>query len=226
MVGAFQVDRVLPLLQQYVGGLPSTGTKNARYTDTGLRFPTGITKERVQKGQEPRSQTLLSFYADPSFDPQEQERVLAATSILQTVLRDSLREDLGQTYTVSVGLQQSAPERGSGSIGISFAAAPENIDGMADLVIAEVKKLQADGPSQDLVSKAKEGARRDYETALKQNAYWMGRLTTVHLLGGNPSDIPTRLTRIDALTPATIQEAFKQYFPMDRYTIVTLTPEK
>ncbi|MDR1990104.1 MAG: insulinase family protein [Acidobacteriaceae bacterium] len=226
MVGAFQIDSALPLLQRYVGGLPSTGVKSASYKDTGLRFPTGVIKARVQKGQEPRSQTLLSFYADPSFDPNEQERVIAATTILQTILRDSLREDLGQTYTVSVGLQQSAPERGAGSIAVSFAAAPENIDAMADRVLTEVKKLQADGPSQDLVSKAKEGARRDYETALKQNNDWMGRLTTVHLIGGNPSDIPTRATRIDALTAAAIQNAFKQYFPMDRYTIVTLMPEK
>ncbi len=90
----------------------------------------------------------------------------------------------------------------------------------------EVKKLQADGPSADLVSKAKEGAKRDYETALKQNAYWMRRLQTVHLLGGNPNDIITRTQRIDAVTPAAVQDVFKKYFPMDRYTVVTLVPEK
>src|SRR5262245_48765510 len=155
----------------------------------------------------------------------EQERVIAATSILQNVLRDSLREDLGQTYTVSVGLDQSPPQRGYGSVGVSFGAAPENIEAMADRVLAEVRKLQSEGPSADLLAKAKEGARRDYETALQQNAYWMRRLQTIHMLGGNPSDIPTRARRIDALTPAAVQEAFKKYFPMDRYTIVTLMPE-
>jgi zinc protease len=226
MVGAFKTDTVLPLLQRYVGGLPSTGQKTAAFKDMGLRFPSSIQKAEVQKGQEPRSQTLISFFADPPFEPNEQERVIAATTILETVLRDSLREDLGQTYTVSVGLQQSPPERGDGYIAVSFGAAPENIQGMADRVFTEVKKLQADGPSQDLVSKAKEAARRDYETALKQNNYWMARLTTVHLIGGNPSDIPTRIPRIEALTVPVIQETFKKYFPMDRYTVVTLMPEK
>jgi zinc protease len=226
MVGAFNTDSVLPLLQRYVGGLPSTGRKTAEFKDMGLRFPSSVQKAEVVKGQEPRSQTLISFFADPPFEPNEQERVIAATTILETVLRDSLREDLGQTYTVSVGLQQSPPERGDGYIAVSFGAAPENIQGMADRVFAEVKKLQADGPSQDLVSKAKEAARRDYETALKQNNYWMARLTTVHLIGGNPSDIPTRIPRIEALTVPVIQETFKKYFPMDRYTIVTLMPQK
>ena len=96
---------------------------------------------------------------------------------------------------------------------------------MTDRVLKEVQKLQADGPSADLVAKAREGAKRDYETALRQNNYWMRRLQTVHLLGGNPGDIATRAARIDAVTPAIVQETFKKYFPLDRYTVVTLLPE-
>lgn len=225
MVGTFRVDQAVPLLARYVGSLPSTGRKTAEIKPGSIRFPASIQRVTVEKGREPRSQTLISFFADPSFDPAEQERVIAATFILQTMLRDSLREDLGQTYTVSVGLDQTPPRRGYGSMAVSFGAAPENIDAMGQRVIETVRTLQADGPSADLVSKAKEGARREYETALKQNGYWMRRLQTVHLIGGNPGDIPARLARIDALTPAAVQETFRQYFPLDRYTVVTLMPE-
>ena len=226
MVGAFKVDDALPLLARYIGGLPSVpGAARSDFADQGVRFPTGTQRVKVQKGREPRSSTLLSFFADPSFDSMEQEKIIAATSILNTVLRDSLREELGQTYTVQVGLSQSAPQRGDGHIRVSFGAAPENIDAMADRVLTEVRKLQADGPTADMVAKAKEGARRDYETALKQNGYWMGRLQRLHLIGGNPGEIITRNGRIDSLTPAVLQETFKQYFPMDRYTVITLMPE-
>ena len=96
---------------------------------------------------------------------------------------------------------------------------------MTDRVLKEVRKLQAEGPSADYVAKAKEGAKRDYETALKQNPYWLRRLQTVHLLGGNPGDIITRASRIDSVTPALVQDVFKKYFPLDRYTVVTLVPE-
>ena len=225
MVGAFKTEQAIPLLARYLGSLPSTGRKTAQFKDPGIQFPAAVQRARVEKGREPRSTTLISFFADPPFDPMEQERIIAATFILETVLRDSLREDLGQTYTVGVGLNQSPPVRGYGSISVNFGAAPENIDAMTDRVMQEVRKLQSGGPSADLVSKAKEGARRDYETALKQNAYWMRRLQTVNLLGQNPSDIPTRAARIDTLTAASIQEVFKKYFPMDRYTVVTLVPE-
>ena len=225
MVGAFKVDSALPLLAKWVGGLPSTGTKTSVFKDIGVRFPTGIQKAEVQKGREPRAQTLISFFADPSFDPIEQERIIAATTVLETVLRDALREDLGQTYTVSVGLSQSPPQRGDGYVAVQFGAAPENIGAMTDRVLKEIARIQAEGPSADLVAKAKEGARRDYETALKQNGYWMRRLQTVHLLGGNPSDIVTRAQRIDSVTPALVQDVFRKYLPLDRYTVVTLQPE-
>ena len=108
---------------------------------------------------------------------------------------------------------------------VQFGAAPENIAAMTDRVLREVQKMQTEGPSADYVAKAKTGATRDYETALKQNQYWLRRLQTVHLLGGNPTDIITRAQRIDSVTPALVQDVFKKYFPLDRYTVVTLVPE-
>ena len=225
MVGAFKVDDVVPMLARYVGSLPSTGARKSSYEDLGIHFPTKIQNEQVQKGREPKSQTVISFFADPPDDPREQEKVIAANTILDTALRDELREDLSQTYTVSVNLSQGLPQRGDGHVEVSFTAAPDNIQGMTDRVLKAVKKLQQEGPSADLTSRAKESAKRTYEDALKQNSYWMGRLRTMHLLGRDPGEILTRPARIDALTPPVLQDTFKKYFPLDRYTVVTLVPE-
>ena len=226
VVGAFQVDAAVPLLAQYVGSLPSTGSRGAQFKDLAIRFPASIEKAVIEKGQEPRSQTVISFFADPSPDPNEQEKLVAATSVLQTSLRDMLREELGQTYTVSVGLSQQLPQRGDGYVEVSFSAAPENITAMADRVLAEVKRLQQQGPSEDLTNRAKEAAKRGYETALRQNPYWLRRLQTIHLLGGEPGEILTRTARIDAVSPAELQRTFRTYLPLDRYTVVTLIPAR
>ena len=45
------------------------------------------------------------------------------------------------------------------------------------------------------------------------------------MLGRDPGEILTRVERINAVTPAVVQEAFKKYFPLDRHTVVTLMPE-
>jgi zinc protease len=225
MVGAFKVDQVVPLLAQYVGSLPSTGTNSSNYKDVGMHFPTSIQNVQVQKGREPRGQTMISFFADPGSDPIEQERILAATTVLDTALRDELREDLGQTYTVSVSLSQSLPQRGDGHVQVSFGAAPENMQGMTNRVLQAVKRLQDEGPSADLASRARESAKRTYEESLRQNNYWLRRLQLIHLLGRDPGEILTRPARIEGLTPATLQDTFRKYFPLDRYTVVQLVPE-
>ncbi len=224
MVGAFKVDEAIPLLAQYIGSLPSAGSKSSEFRDVGIKFPATTEKAKVEAGREPRGQTVISFFADPPADPREQEKLIAATTVLETTLRDVLREELGQTYTVSVGLAQALPQRGGGHVEVRFGAAPENLESMTARVMKEIKRLQDEGPSSDLTDKAKENARRGYETALKTNDYWLGRLQSVHMLGRDPAEILTRNERIDAVTPKVLQDVFKQYFPSDRSTVVTLVP--
>ncbi len=224
MVGAFKVDDVLPLLAQYVGALPSTGKQTSQFKDVAMKFPDTSKQEKVEAGREPRGQTVISFFADPSPDPQEQEQIIAATTVLDIALRDILREDLGQTYTVGVGLSQSLPQRGGGHIEVRFGAAPENLPAMTARVMQEIKRLQQEGPSKDLTDRAKETARRGYETAMKQNDYWLGRMQSVKTFGRDPGEILTRATRIDAVTPQVLQDVFKKYFPAERSTVVTLVP--
>jgi zinc protease len=226
MVGAFRVDDALPLVARYVGSLPSTGRQTSHVVDLGIHFPQTNEVVRVDKGREPRAQTVMSFFADPPPTPLEQEYVIAATTVLDIALRDALREELGQTYTVNVGLSQPLPQRGAGFIEVQFGAAPDNVAPMIDRVIQEIKHLQSDGPSTDLTNRAKESARRSYETSLRENGYWLRRMSTIHLLGGDLTDIVTRNQRIDSITPQILQDVFKKDFPFDRYTVVTLMPEK
>ena len=225
MVGAFKTDEVLPAVARYIGSLPSKGTRASSFRDVGAKFPATVIRERVAKGREPRAQTLVSFFADPPLEENEQSRVEAATDVLEIALRDILREELGETYGVSVGLSQALPQRGAGHIAVSFGGAPDKIESMVERVMKEVQRLQQEGPSEDLTTRAKETARRAHETSRKQNGYWLGRLQSAKLLGRDPNLILTREQRIDAITRQNLHEMFKKYFPMDRYTVVTLVPD-
>jgi zinc protease len=226
IVGTFAVKDTVPLVARYVGSLPSKGEASSKARDVGIKFPAAVEKEVVEKGREPRAQTVISFFADPPLEENEQTRVEAATEVLEIALRDILREELGETYSVGVGLQQLLPQRGTGRISISFGGAPDKVDAMVQRVLQEVQRLQKEGPSDDLVNRAKEAARREHETAQKQNGYWLGRLQSAKLLGRDPLLALTREERIAAVTPGNVQEMFTKYFPMDRYTVVRLVPEK
>lgn len=224
-VGAFTVNEITPLLEKWVATLPSQGKKSSAHRDMGVTFPMGVVKEEVKKGKEPASQTVLSFFADPGFDEYEMHRARAASQVLSTRLREILREELGGTYGVSVGFNNSPPFKGYGAMVIQFGSSPENVDKLVAASLKEIERLKAEGPAEDDVNKVKEAERRDLETNARQNAYWMGSMQTVHMFGWDPSRINKRLERTESLTPEIVKSMFQKYFPMDRYTLVTLKPE-
>jgi zinc protease len=194
--------------------------------DIGLAFPSKIVRETLNKGREPKVTTRISFFADPPQDASEITRVATATDVLEIALRDILREELGETYTVGVGLQQETFQRGGGHIAVSFTAAPENLEKMTERVMEEIRRLQKEGPTEDLVNRARESAMREHETGMKQNGYWLARLQTARLLDRDPvAHMLERDDRIRSVTIDDVKAMFVKYFPMTRYTVVTLAPE-
>jgi zinc protease len=226
IVGAFAVDGIVPKIEQWIASLPSTTTRAAAFRDLEIRFPATIVKEEVLKGQEPASQTVMSFFADTGLEELEMHRARAAASLLGIRLREILREELAGTYGVSVSYQNLQPQKGYGVMTIQFGSAPENVEKLVGAVMAEVGRLKAGGPTADDVARVQELERRDLETALRQNQYWAGSLQSTHILGWDPVGITRRGERIEKLSPGMLHEMFKKYFPMDRYTVVTLRPQK
>lgn len=225
MVGAFQVSEVTPLVAQWIGGLPSTGKKTSEFRDMGVRFPERVVRDEVKKGREPASQTVIAFYTDAGGDELEMHRVRAATNVLSIRLREILREELGGTYGVQVGYDNNMPLRTDGVVIVQFGSAPENVEKLSEAVFTEIRRLKEQGPSADDVGRIKEMERRDLETSARQNQYWQGSLQTVHMYGWDPASILRRPQRTEALTGEMLHGIFKRYFPLDRYTVVTLKPE-
>jgi zinc protease len=225
IVGAFTVDGITPIIEQWLATLPSTGKRTSSFRDMGIRFPAAIVREEVRKGLEPRGSTVISFHADAKLDELEMHRARAAASLLGIRLRDILREELGGTYGVSVAYQNSLPLPGYGAMTVSFGSDPASIEKLTGEVMKEVERLKAQGPSAEDVARVQELERRDLENAVKQNSYWMGSLQTVHMLGWDAVGITRREERIQKLTPQILHDTFKKYFPSDRHTVVTLRPE-
>jgi zinc protease len=99
------------------------------------------------------------------------------------------------------------------------------VDTLVAATFAEIRKLRDEGPSPADVEHDQEIERRELEVSLKENSFWSGSLLTVHLLGWDPLRILKRRERIDALTRENLKATFEKYFPLDRYTVVSLLPE-
>jgi zinc protease len=225
MVGSFKVDEVVPLLEKYVASLPSKGSATSRPNDLTLQFPAQVVREVVYKGQDPRSQTLISFFADTKLEEFETHRLQAAAGVVENRLRDILREQLGGTYSVGVGYSNTSPVPGYGTTTVQFGSSPENVEKLQAAVMAEIARLRKEGPSAADVQAVKEAEKNGIQEGLRDNGYWQGSLQAMHILGRDPRGILRRIERADSLNQQNIHDAIRKYFAAERHTIVTLMPE-
>ena len=147
--------------------------------------------------------------------------------MLEIALRDILREELGETYSVSVGLSQQTPQRGGGHIDISFSASPDNVDKMIARVQQEVvttadrrpdrgsdESRQGDGP-------ARRTKRRSSRTASGSAGCSRPSCSAAIRCSSSAACSGSTRSRRRCCTRRS-----RSIFPADRYTVVTLVPEK
>ena len=222
-VGAFAPEEMRPLVERYLGGLPSLGRVET-WRDVGIDPPGGVIEKVVRKGLEPQSQTRIVFAGDAEYSRQEEMAISALADVLDIRLRELLREDLGGTYGVGVSGSLSHRPDQEYSVRISFGSAPERAAELGAVVFEEIERLQQEGPDAETVEKVRETQRRTRETQLEQNRYWLGRLQRVDQLGMDYGYVTT-YEFIEGWTADQVQEAALRYLRDDRYVKVVLYPE-
>ncbi len=100
-VGNIDQQTMKPLVERYLGSLPSINRKES-WKNVGIDPPTGVIEKVVRKGIEPSSRADIVFTGPFKNSPQQRIAIRTMALVLQTRLRETLREDLGGTYGVAV----------------------------------------------------------------------------------------------------------------------------
>ncbi len=225
MAGSFDLPTIKPLVERYLGGLPATGRKET-WKDVGARMPTGIVERRVEKGLEAKGQAVIVFSGPFEYEPRRRATMRALGIILETRLRELLREDLGGTYGVSVAPSYTKIPRQEYDVRIDFGANPTRTDELVTRVFQEIEAFKSSGPTPKQLDDAREALRREFETASKQNGWWVSQISGRYQNGETVDSLFTLPEIYSAMTAADIQAAARQYLNRDRHVKVTLFPEK
>jgi len=223
-VGNFELEGMRPLVETYLGGLPSIGRVET-WQDEGINPPTGVIRKEVRRGVEPKSETMIVFTG--AFDDTRINRhaMRALQEVLQIRLRERLREDLGGTYGVGVGASTERYPDGEYAIRVNFGSAPDRVDELVAVVFEQIDSLQTYGPTSEDVQKVQEMQRRERETNLRENGYWLGQLVGYDQMDLDFRNIMTYEALIDALEPGLVRDAAQRYLRTDNYVQVMLLPE-
>jgi zinc protease len=224
-VGTFEVEAMRPLVERYLASLPSLSRRET-FKDTGINPPKGIVERRVEKGLEPKSQTSLVFAGPMQYNQAERIAIRSLSLVLETRLREILREDLGGTYGVSVSGDYSKLPDEEFSVGIDFGSAPDRADALLQSVFKDIAALKANGPTAAQVNDVKTLLTREFETNSKQNGWLLTQLYLKYLYGEEPESLLKVPDYYAGITAAMIQEAAKKYLDVNRYVKVVLLPQK
>jgi zinc protease len=224
-VGNIDTLAFKPLVEQYLGSLPSLHRKET-FRDNGGGPPKGVIDKVVHKGVEAKANTLIEFTGTCEYNPQTRMVMRTMIELFQIKLTETLREQLGGTYSPSVGGGCGRVPRPEYSIEVGYNSAPDNVDKLSKSVFALIDTLQSKGPSSADLDKVKEELLRAHEVEVKQNGFWTGNILARDAAGEDIAALGEGYAQlIKSVTPAQIQAAAKQYFDMKNHARFVLLPE-
>ena len=225
-VGAFEVDTLTALAQTYLGTLPATDREET-WQDVNVQNPEGTVIKTVYKGEEPQSRVNITF-TGPSEDSREARHHMESLEMLLDILLfEELREELGGVYGAGVyGFQQRRP-RQKYRFSISFGCDPERAEELTNAVFETIEEIKQSGVEEDYVARVQEQQRQARATDLEENGFWLSALHNTYYSDSvmEPLDILRYNELVDSLTAEDLQQAAIQWLT-DRYVQVTLFPEQ
>ncbi|RZL51133.1 MAG: insulinase family protein [Pedobacter sp.] len=224
-VGSFDIAKIKPLLEQYLGSLPSTKRKESA-VDLGIRPPAGVIAKNVYKGQEPKASVRLFFSGDYTYNQANNNQLDALAEVLTIKLIERLREDEGGVYGVGASASYSKLPANRYSLSISFGCAPENVDKLVASTLDEISKIKNNGAQAVDIQKFVAEETRGTETQIKTNQFWLGSIVGAYQNGEDPKEVLTYVDSLKLVTPESLKQAANTYLSGKNYIKFVLLPEK
>lgn len=208
--GNIDLDTFKPLLEQYLGSLPSDPENLDDFRDMGIRAPRGRS-ETIEVGSDEKSQVILYFSGETAYDRKKAADISYLGEILTIKLIENLREEIGGVYGVGANGSMGIQPVGNFSFSIAFPCSPDMVDRLTAAAWDEVRKIQENGPSEEDLNKVKENRRIALEENLKRNNYWNAQLSAIRTYELPWEAILEAKASIEAVTVERVQQVAKEF---------------
>src|SRR6185436_17378755 len=144
-VGSFDIPTIKPLIEKYLGSLPSIKRKET-WKDIGVHTPNDVVVKRVEKGVEPKSQSAIVFSGPFEYNQTNRVAIRAMSEILGRRLLETIREELSGTYGINASPSYQRIPNPEYAITINFGSSPDRAEALVKRVFDEIEKFKAEGP--------------------------------------------------------------------------------
>jgi len=214
------------LVTRYLASLPTQGRKET-WKDVKVKLPSGVKQFKFERGQDPKAFVYMTYHGKSRWSPEAVDDLDMLAEVIDIRLREVLREELGGVYgAFSFGQFERWP-KASYEYSIGFGCGPENVARLKQATFDIVASIKASGIGEDYVAKVKEQRRRQLETDLEENSFWLNRLVSRYRHGLDPAQLVDDATKaVERVRGELIQETAKKYLRNTRLEALLLPEAK
>ena len=173
IIGNYDEQELRRLCCQYLASLPSTGKHEQINWQNVPKMIEGSSVNRfTKKMSTPLANVSIFYSADVPFTPQSDLELDFLKRCLSIAYTDSVREEKGGTYGVSVDFDLSKDEKPNTTLSISYNADPQRYEELNPIIYQQLENIAKYGPVASSVDKVKQYLIKQYGQAAITNDYW------------------------------------------------------
>jgi zinc protease len=216
MVGKFDVRAVTPLLETYIGGLPSRQRKET-WRDVTTRFPNGISVINISEIDGKRSQGSISMGGDFRWSLKEILVFDIFKEILETNVKAALeKEQIDLDYLSVSGMLYRYPHS-QYSLNFVWQSSAKDVNNIAITLFEEAQKMKAQATELALLDYIKENQINTHKEQIETNDYWHTVLLNIYQQGDRPQSHEDYVKLVNSIRPSDIRRAARTYFTETKY---------
>ena len=221
LTGNININKLRPLLCQYIATLPSNNAKET----IGTYEPKLVDGKKTyifhKKQTTPTAITTIVIKGKMEYNNRNELLMDAIGQLLRIVYTEKVREDKGGTYSVQVSGDLQHHPNDEALLRIAFQTDPQKYNDLIPIVYKELEKMATEGPSQQDLDKVKAYELKVYNQVLRMNNYWEYVLYT-DLYNGIDVDTDFRYI-VENMTCGDIRTTLRNLLNQNNCIEVTMT---
>jgi len=224
-VGNIDAKEAKPLIDAYIGGLPSNGREET-FKDNNIRTPKGfVNKELRPKLEIDKSTVYVNYSGEYKYTPENNVNLAALRYILSLRYIETIREEEGGSYGVGVRDSKNHFPYENYQMKMKFDCAPEKSKYLTSIIYREIEKIKKEGPTEKDLTKTIEYFKKTREEQLRENSFWKSALLKKYYHGYDPTEPANFDDLVNSLTTKSLKKAANMFFNNDNHVQIVMMPE-
>ena len=224
IAGNIDLETLKPLVEKYIGSLPTSKKVEYAVVDDGVRTAEGkVTNDFRTPMQQPKVSVRLNYTGAIENNAKNRLIVDLLGRALDSRYMVSIREEKGGTYGVGVGGSIDKYPVETYQLSIGFDTNEALADELIEICDAEIRKIAENGPLAEDIAKSKEFLQKNYKNVLENNGGWISAIFRYYDEGYNYKD--EYLGILESVTADDVKAFAQKLLNDGNRTLVVMRPE-